>query len=270
MWYFGVTMTLVLAWYSRPDTRDVLHVASDSLLSKSGTRETWKHATKVFRVFPSHSYIAYCGDSLYALSAIAQGIGLLSQTEILSMEKTVLKARAKALGDHIGRVLGSFPREWGKSATLLFCGRDPCLGGIHAAKIELTEGHAIVTDAFPEHARYIALGSGATCAIGKMPQVSTAHSRDIFATLTATISASTVPDVGGCPQAATLWCRSDGSRRHGSCACGFNWDIDGRYESTVFGMPLRFASKMSPVVWRTHVFTRGRYLRQATIRRVVW
>src|SRR5580704_17288457 len=140
-------MTLVLAWYSAAGSRQVLHLASDSLLSQAGNR--WAHATKIFRVYPSESYIAYCGDSLFGLSAIAQGIGLLSLTEVLRTETTTLKARALALGHHMSKVFASFPVPWGHAATLLFCGHDPCLGGIRAAKIDLTGGTYHVIDAIP-------------------------------------------------------------------------------------------------------------------------
>lgn len=225
---------------------------------------------RVFRVYPSHSYIAYCGDSHYALSAIAQGIGLLAQTEQLVIERTSLEARAMALGSHIGTVLKTFPLAWGKSATLLFCGIDPCFGDVRAVKIELVEGNATVTDAIPEGDRYVALGSGASFASKKLSQRDTSHSRRIFGVLTATIAETTVPSVGGCPQAVTLWRRSGKAPRHGSSVCGFNWELGGEYESTVFGMPIRFASRMSSVIWRTHVFTRGRYLCQCTVRRVGW
>lgn len=267
--YHGV-VTLVLAWYSKLGATDVLHVATDSLLSESGTANAWPHASKLFRVHPSHSYIAYCGDSLYGLSAVAQGIGLLSSTEILHDERTTVKARARALGDHMARVFKTFPSNWGNAATLLFCGRDPIVGGVRAMKVSLVGGNCQVTEAIPSGHRYVALGSGATFASKYLSQVDATHSRQVFSVLTAAIRDPSEASVGGCPQAATLFCYRRDPSRGGSSPSGFNWETGPHLESTLFGVPLRFASRMSKVVWRTSAFTRDRYLREARVRRVGW
>jgi hypothetical protein len=259
-------MTLVLAWYSNSNSRDVLHVSSDSLLTHAGTTNTWAHATKLFRVYPSHSYIAYCGSSLYGLSAVAQGIGLLSHTNVLHRENTTLKARARALGTHMQAVFATFPPAWGNEATLLFCGHDPCLGGIHAYKLEFKAGSCRVENALPDGSRHIALGSGAAFANRALP--GKVHSRAIFSVLMDAIRCPAEASVGGYPQAATLFCFRADKSRFASTTSGFNCEVGTRYESTLFGVPLQFASSMSKVIFRTQQYTRDRYLRQATIRRV--
>jgi len=267
-------MTLVLAWYSKRGSRSVLHIATDSLLTQSGTSNTWSHATKLFRVHPSHSYIAYCDDSFYALSAVAQGIGILSHTEVLATETTTLGARAKALGLHMSQVFATFPSTWGKAATLLLCGHDPNLGGIRAWKIELASGRHQCSDALPNGNRYFALGSGGPAAQKRHSQTADAGSREFFGTLTHVIGDSSVPDVGGVPQHVVLFTRREQRAapqtraQVDSTASGINWKIDNRDESTLFGVPLRFASRMPKAIWRTSVLTRDRHLRAAVVRRV--
>ncbi len=263
-------MTLVLAWYSKPNSRSVLHLATDSLLSQSGSLHVWPHATKIFRVYPSHSYIAYSGDSHFALSAIAEGIGVLSLTDVLRSETTALKARARALGFHMSKIFAKFPKAWGRSATLLFCGHDPHHGGIHAQRIDLEGGRYEVSDALPDGNRYVALGSGASFVLPKIPRSSDAHSRDIFKVLVDVMRAPSPRDVGGSPQAVALFTRRLQPHVSGSQVSGFNWRVDDRYESTLFGVPLHFASDMSPVLFRTESFARTRYLRAARLRRFNW
>jgi len=192
---------------------------------------------------------------------------LLSHTNLLGRETTTLKARALALGRHMQAVFGTFPAAWGNEATLLFCGHDPFLGGVHAYTLEFSGGKCAVNDALPDGTRHVALGSGARFARRAMPGRS--HSRDIFAVLMEAIRSSSEAAVGGVPQAATLYCPRNASSHFGSAVSGFNCEIGGRHESTLFGVPLQFASSMSAVVFRTTAFSRDRYLRAARLQRVV-
>jgi hypothetical protein len=73
-------MTLMIIWPNKVENPTSLHIATDSLLSAEKIR--WGFASKIFRVFPTHAYIGYCGTSLVALHAIMQGTHMLHYSNI--------------------------------------------------------------------------------------------------------------------------------------------------------------------------------------------
>lgn len=257
-------MTLVLAWYTKQGSENVLHIATDGRLSDP-SNAAWAHATKIFRFGATNLFVAYCGDSHLSLIAITQGISLLPVTNNLS-KTGLLGAKTRAIGEHIADILQTFPSGWGSRAELLLCGFDPCLGGIQVEHISLSRGKYQISHPLRGGARYLALGSGAAFARAKLGSGKDLGSRDFFGVLVKAINEPSLQSVGGVPQHVVLFTRKDDPSRDGVAISGINW----HGKSTVFGIPLKFSSSMRNVVWRTHILTRARYLGSRQFRRAGW
>jgi len=74
-------MTLVVIW---PHKKTALHIASDSRLSSHDCE--WDYGPKIFRLFPTHDHLAYCGTSALALSVISQATAVLANTNTLQWQ----------------------------------------------------------------------------------------------------------------------------------------------------------------------------------------
>lgn len=255
-------MTLVVIWPNKPDKPTALHVAADSLLSDSyGNR--WPYAPKIFRVYPTHAYLAYCGTSAMALSVIMQGAEVLANTDILgddgSAKNPTVDAKSSALRNHLNDSVGSFPAPWGSNATLLYCGFDHRKREFRIFRLSMSRKGVTRAEEALGQGRVFCFGSGAARANSLLkPGMSTPN---ILGVLKSVINDNSAQDVGGVQQMVTI-------KRSGSHAVGFNWRINGKNESTLFGLPLRFHGRMDKVHFLDEQFRPARYLHDARIRRV--
>ncbi len=256
-------MTLILAWLNEDST--AMHIASDSRLSDGAN--TWEYATKLFRMYPTDSVFAYTGDSLFALSLIAQATAVLHETDNLSNSNNGgrapgLNARVAALKKHFESVMQAFPTDWGNGATVLCAGYDE--RNRRCALYEISVDQAGVQDQLVAMApgQVRCYGSGSLTAENLLQQNPGRSIEDVLTVLKNVIDDPANDAVGGVPQMFTI-------RPDGTSAVGFNATVNGHQESTLFAIPLRFASKMSKVEFRGEDLAVDRYLRAGGVRRAM-
>ena len=237
-------MTLVVAGIVRDKE---LFLASDSRLSCG--ENSWDYATKIFRLYPTDDYVAYCGDSLPALLAISQGLQLLPNTCILrqsgSSGTSQVTARARAFFRHMQEIMRGFPAAWGESCTVWMAGYD------HRCKKPRLYSFAL--GACPREPSEVTLdattcmGSGSTQAKAILKTIGTPKSgKDIFDAVSTVVADGKEPTVGGNIQMAVI-------RRGGSKTIGFRF---GKKPPHVMGFPVQFVSGMPNVLWFNEQFKR--------------
>ncbi len=247
-------MTLIMIWPNKAENPTGLHIASDSLYSGSDGR--WDHGPKLFRLFPTHSYLAYFGSSTLALSTILQSTLILSNTDVLAgdgAQPVAASARCNAIATLLNDSVRSFPKTWGGNgeAQLLFCGFDELRKQFVLHEIALgTKGATSKRVTLCKNA-VRCYGSGAATARGLLkPGMS---STEILRVLKTVIDDKAVNDVGGVPQMVTIW-------RRRSQAVGFEWCVNGSIQKTLFGLPLHFRSRMKKVRFLGETFKPSKYL----------
>lgn len=252
-------MTLLMAWLNRLDDPTSLNFAADSLLTETAEnapRSRWPHATKIFRFFPTHDHICYCGDSLLALSAIHQIIALISCTEVLSTTGLV-GSRAGAFRLNMAESVRRFPQAWGRCATILYGGFDRMLGQFKMFRLTASNAGIDCQDESLEGIRVF--GSGAGAAVRQLP-TDYRKARDVIQVLDNVIGSQQVPTVGGFPQMVIV-------TKNGSKPQAFNRVVNGRPETILYGVPIQFHSSLPRVQCRDERFRVVRSARDGTVRR---
>jgi hypothetical protein len=239
-------MTLALIWpHGHKNSVTSLNIATDSRLSDT-QGHTWDHGTKVFRIYPSHHYLVYCGDSILALQAILQAIAIVNSSRTLGQADgpkcPQIGARASAVVNHLRVAFQGFPQAWAKQATLLLCGFD-----YRDKKFKV---HQLTFDnqGFTEKplkvamGSYIVMGSGENAAKKRIGQLGRADFPGMLSVLQATIDDPSVKTVGGFPQMTMI-------RKADSKPVGFRRVIDARREYLLWGLPLRFRSTLCQLLF---------------------
>ena len=83
---------------------------------------------------------------------------------------------------------------------------------------------------------------------------------DILNVLKTVIEDRSIPSVGGAPQMVTITKRS-------SRLVGLTWQVAGKLESTLLGLPLQFRSSMKKIDFLDQDFRKSSYLHDTHIRR---
>jgi hypothetical protein len=257
-------MTLVIAWPNKQDPRSTaLHIATDSLLSDD-RENTWQYGPKIFRVFPTHDYLAYCGTSTLALSAILQGTMVLANTDILGrnaeQKPITISARVGALATLLQESARVFPNNWmNRTSTLLYCGFDHMKKSFRLFELSLAKAGIDVVGKDLRKDAPACFGSGAARARVLLRKFAgTPTTKEILTVLASVIEDSSVPTVGGVPQMATIWKKS-------SQLVGFNWEISAAPTSTLLGLPLYFQSDMMRARFLDRQFRSSVYLHSARL-----
>lgn len=252
-------MTLLMVWTNKPDDPTSINIASDSLLSahdgKGGQLE-WRYATKIHRLHPTREYFAYCGGSFMALSAVSSALATISNSDHLykveGKEAPTIGARVKAIREHLHHTLPLIPPAWSPSATLLLAGWDPRKERFALWVMELTNKEVSKPtgiDLTSKRVHYF--GSGATNAktrVDALAKSASISTEGIVRVLGDVIDDTAEPTVGGAPQMVML-------RRDDDVPVGFWWPGTGdKDERHLFGLPIRFSSKMENVKWVTRTF----------------
>jgi len=247
-------MTLVMAWLNKTNAATALHIASESRFS--GGSDHWDYGPKIFRLFPTRDYLAYCGDVRLALSLILQGTAVLANTNTLRVsagQKPIATiARVRALCTLFDVPVKAFPSAWRGPTTLLYCGFDQLRKQFQLFKLSLTKQNQlnpIKVDLYKE--RVACFGSGQPNA--QKALATGMKTGEIFGVLVSVIADKSVPSVGGVPQMVTI-------KKSTSHPVGFNWDTDGTLKNTLFGLPLHFRSNMKRVEFRDKQFRLKPYL----------
>ncbi|HCU34378.1 MAG TPA: hypothetical protein DGT21_02715 [Armatimonadetes bacterium] len=249
-------MTLVMAWLNKKDSPTSLNIAADSLLSDG--KQTWQHATKIWRVHPTHDYVAYAGDSHYALTMIHEYVALLDWTTVLrgSAQRqtntgrtlsapTGPRARARALMLNMRQVMLTFPESWGSSATLIYAGFDTRVERFHLFRLDLRkEEFEDVSCALAE--KPVCYGSGAKAAAKLLRSTCPLSTPAVIGVLNQAIAAGK-NKVGGHPQMVIV-------KKRGSTAQAFNRDENSRKLTVLFGVPVQFKSDLPRVQCRDASF----------------
>jgi hypothetical protein len=259
-------MTLVIAWPNKQQPGPTaLHIAADSLLSDN-RGNSWQYGPKIFRVFPTHDYLAYCGTSTLALSAILQGTMVLANTDVLGrnveQKPITIRARGLALGTLLQEAARVFPKDWMNGAsTLLYCGFDHLTKSFRLFELSLAQSGTDVVGKDLRKDAPLCYGSGAAKARVLLNRFAGAPTtKEILSVLVSVIEDSSVPTVGGVPQMATIWKKS-------SQLVGFNTEISKNPTSTLLGLPLYFQSDMTRVRFLDRQFRLSTYLHSAKLPR---
>ena len=247
-------MTLIMIWPNKAEGPTGLHIASDGLYS--GPDGRWNHGPKLFRLFGTHSYLACCGSSTLALSAILQSTAILSNTDLLAGDggqPITVSARCNAITTLFNDSVKTFPKTWGGNgeAKLLFCGFDGLRNRFMLHEIALGRKGASTKSVTLSKNAVRCYGSGAERARALLSEGMATV--EILKVLKTVIDDEAVKDVGGVPQMVTIWTRR-------SQAVGFNWHINGSIQSTLFGLPLHFHSRMKKVRFLDETFKPAKYL----------
>jgi hypothetical protein len=256
-------MTLVMIWFNKPKDPTALHIAADSLLTFD-QHSKWPYAPKIFRVYPTHAHIAYCGSAAMGLSALAQATAILGNTNVLGEDQhpssPSITARSRALENVFGESSKGFPAKWFVPTELLYCAYNRHMSRFDLFKISLKRNGARLTKQDTPHKdRVFCFGSGASKARALLgPQMSM---KEILGVLKAVIDEPAEKEVGGIPQMVTL-------ERTKSQAVGFNWTVGGKTESTLCALPLHFQSSMSKVRFLDEKFRLSAYQNDPSIRRL--
>jgi hypothetical protein len=256
-------MTLVMAWLNKQEDPTSLNIASDSLLS-DGKGVDWQYASKIFRVFPTHNYIAYCGSSLLALSSILQATAVLSNSNTLGKNadpNLATIARCRALCTFVSEAVKTFPRKWladPPESTLLYCGFDFPTGRFQAFEVTLGLAGAKCKQITLQQ-EVLCFGSGKKHA-QKLLGSNTSR-KEILGVLSKLIESSAAPTVGGVPQMVSI-------QKSTSTPIGFNWPVNGGVKSTLFGAPLHFRSDPKKINFLDRHFRTAQYLGCPKMRRM--
>jgi hypothetical protein len=256
-------MTLVLAWPNKEQDPTALHIAADSLLSdRKGN--SWQYGPKLFRVFPTHDYLAYCGTSTLALSAILQGTMVLANTNILGRnvahKPVTIRARVAALQTLFQESSRMFPEDWMNGPpTLIYCGFDRMTKSFRVFELAFARSPTNVVEKELRKDSPLLYGSGSSRARSLLRKLAdTPTTKEVLKTLVSVIEDASVPEVGGVPQMATIW-------KEESQLVGLNREISGEPRSTLLGLPLYFHSDMTRVRFLDQQFRSSVYLHSAKL-----
>lgn len=243
-------MTLLMVWTNKPEKPTCLYIASDSKLS--GDAE-WEYATKIFRLYPTHEYVGYCGWSLPALAFIHQGTALLYHTDILSKSgnsaTASIQGRVKALILNLQQAFSSFPEKWMQTgATVIYGGYDHRLKRFRVFTIGLQQATWAETELDLAAKRVYCFGSeearGDVLVRAAGQPIGTT---EILNILKLVIADSTRKTVGGPPQMVQIL--SDKS-----WPIGFQWAVGGCKQNVLFGVPVQFRRDLSAVKFLSEEF----------------
>lgn len=249
-------MTLVLAWLEESAGDQKLHIATDSLLSDDEGK-TWHYGTKIFQFFPTLCCFAYCGKSLGALHFVLQGITLISYTDVLSHHGNSvapqLCARVSALKEHLYDTLKLMPSSWGRDCTVLCVEYNDRLSRFELFTVTISDKGVVLEDyegqtspPLSKHGDFLAFGSGHSKAEDLIqlnaPDPATRDQKRFLSTLQAVMDNKTI---GGSPQMVTL-------TKSGLHPVGFKQNNS----VTLFGMPVKFKSKLEKVTFLDENFDR--------------
>lgn len=262
-------MTLVIAWPNREGNPTALHIAADSLLS-GDPGITWQFAPKINRVHLLHEFTGFCGTSNLTMAAILQCTSVLAAADVLSrggssLEAT-LHARVKALVPFLDNAVRSFPKDWLATGTntLLYCGFDHRSAKFRLFEIDLSRSGASFKEKVLSKQHVVCYGSGADRARSLLADLKLGNDNlstsDVLNVLKTVIEDRSIPSVGGAPQMVTITKRS-------SRLVGFNWQVAGKLESTLLGLPLQFRSTMKKIDFLDQDFRKSSYLHDTHIRR---
>ena len=263
-------MTLVLAWPNREESPTALHLATDSLLSDTSGAQ-WQYAPKINRVHLLHEFTGFCGTSNLAMAAILQCTSVLAAANVLgrggSPREATLDARVRALVPLLDNAICTFPKAWlGRGVTtLLYCGFDHRKAQFRLFEIALSTSGASYKEKALSKQHVVCYGSGAAKARALLADFKLANktlaTTDILNVLKTVIEDRSIPSVGGAPQMIAI-------TKHSSRLVGFNWEIAGKSESTLLGLPLRIRSSMANIKFLDNQFRESVYLHSPRIQRV--
>ena len=134
-------MTLLMVWTDKPNDAETINIASDSRLSDGPL--VWDYATKIHRLYPTTTYLGYCGGSFVALSAITSATSAIACSDHLykdaALNGPALTARVEAIHLHIENTFPLIPTDWNREATLLLADYDHRKKAFSAFTIEMTD-----------------------------------------------------------------------------------------------------------------------------------
>lgn len=252
-----------MTWLGEDEGLPALFLAADSLLSDpAGNR--WHYAIKIARSYPTDEYVAYCGDSGLALAAITQATALVQATSVLARSGTpdrpTLDARSGAWATHLDEAVKAFPSAWLPGPTrVLYAGFDPRRRGRPFGVYVLTlAATGVDRQEVPLAAgRVHCFGSGKAAADDRLkPGMGTP---DVLGVLRDVIDDPAVRDVGGAPQMVVI-------RETGSTPVGFVSTAGGKAQATLFGLPIRFKSRMERVQFLDEQFRKVPYPHAGRVR----
>jgi hypothetical protein len=264
-------MTLVLAWPNREENPTALHIATDSLLSDElGNR--WQYVPKINRVHLLHEFTGFCGTSNLVMAAILQCTSVLAAADVLgsggSSREATLDARIRALVPFLDNAIRTFPKDWLAKGTntLLYCGVDHRKVQFRLFEIDLSKSGASFKEKALSKQHVVCYGTGAVEARSLLAGLKLANTTlstsDVLNVLKTVIEDKSIPSVGGAPQMVTITKRS-------SRLVGFNWEVAGKLESTLLGLPLHFRSSMTKIKFLDQQFRKSSYLHNSRLRREV-
>ena len=250
-------MTLLMLWTNKEADATAINIAADSRLSNETV--SWDYATKIHRLLPTSTWMAYCGDSFNALSAIAFGIAATSNTDHLQQAASgggpTVQARVQAICAHLQLMFSRMPRDWQGKASLLFLDYDHRKGRFSAWEV-VVDGTSVEAPREIElrAKRIHCFGSGAKEAENALERLRPTGAFNTPGFVRVLCGEIRGPDrtVGGSPQMVML--QKDSSR-----PVGFYWPCSGKERRHLFGVPIEFESKMEGVMWVTPEFEERPY-----------
>lgn len=256
-------MTLIAAWTNKQDHPTSLMLGTDSRLSSPGHH--WDRATKIIRLYPTHYYLAYCGDALGTLCAIQQTAVLFATSHVLLKDPSTsspcaLATCASIISKHLESNMRAFPVSWGGTGSIFCFGycRRLSLFELHEISLPIASNPPPPTTYLFQDQRFHAFGSGARDF--KSRANATGSSADLAKTFNQVVSSGAVPTVGGPPQFVSI-----GIGR--SRLIGINWPnpAGGAALSTVLGQELNSRNSLDHVDFRDMDFCRDQYLRSGKV-----
>jgi hypothetical protein len=252
-------MTLIALWPNKVKDATSLNIASDSRLTDIGGRPiAWDFATKIYRLHPTQLHMAYCGTSSSALQAILQSALLLNASNILAGPEGVgsptIDAQTSSLRRHLEETIRLYPGAWGNEATILCAAYDWRLKMFRAYTLAFNGTGMSRNEVDLKSRRCHFFGSGAPRARAILGNNAAQSSREIFFALRDVIESPSQTTVGGAPQMVCI-------KRQGSQQIGFNWTVNGKIESMLGGVPLKFNSDLKKIEFRDRNYISVPYLR---------
>jgi hypothetical protein len=264
-------MTLVLAWPNRDENPTALHIATDSLLS-DGRGNEWQYVPKINRVHLLHEFMGFCGTSNLTMAAILQCTSVLAAADVLSRGgsscEATLDARIKALVLFLDDAVRNFPKGWLAEGTntLLYCGFDHRRVKFRLFEIGLSRSGTLYKEKVLSKQDVVCYGAGAVRARSLLANLKLAKktlaTSDVLKVLKTVIDDRSIRSVGGAPQMVTI-------TKSSSRLVGFNWEVAGKIESTLLGLPLHFRSSMKNINFLDQDFRKSSYLHNSHMRRAV-
>jgi hypothetical protein len=206
------------------------------------------------------------------MAAILQCTSVLAAADVLSRggssREATLDARIKALVPFLDNAVRTFPKGWLAEGTntLLYCGFDHRRAKFRLFEIDLSRSGTSVTEKVLSKQHVVCYGAGADRARSLLADLKLANktlsTSDVLNVLKTVIEDKSIPSVGGAPQMVTITKRS-------SRLVGFNWEVAGKLESTLLGLPLQFRSSMKKINFLDQEFRKSSYLHNSHIRHAV-